>query len=549
MVTVLTLLIAGTATLAWFSHTYQKNLKTKISGWVAEATDSIYTAEVSDVRLSIMDRHLVATNIRLIPDLPRIQRLQQQGVGSNQYYEINIPKLTATGIKWTELLGEKEISCKQLVLQRPRLTITRPYNFRNNKGKVGSDKGTEPKIKKLHTDAIKINDVTVVYRYIFPSDTSYLYLDKGNIALNDWTFEPAAPEAPEAFMLAKNGQLSFESIRHRQGINLYKFVCGQIQFSSEGKALTIKDLLIEPTLSNEDFYKRVGKRVEIFRLKVPILTIDGLRWNRVLNRGEIIADNLSVSNATLRVYYSLLLPTSNTPKIGMFPQQILQKMGVPVDIATVRLQRALVTYTEISPLTKRSGTLVFNDINGNISNVTNIPSRVRSNQYAVADVAGKLNRGAEIKAKFNFYLADSSGSFTVSGHAKNIQGPQIDEPSQALALTEIKSLQVDSIAMEITGNERASKGYFTMLYHDLKIGIQKIDKETGEAKNKGFSSFIANKALLYPENPEPGQQPRTATSYVMRKPSAGFFNIIWKNIFQGAANTVGRNEELVKLVE
>jgi hypothetical protein len=548
LITVFAMLIAGTVALAWFSHNYDKNLRHKIANWVAEATDSTYTAEVSEIRISIINGSLQATNVRLMPDLKRIQKLQQQGIGAAMYYEINIPKISASGIKWAELLGDKEISSKKFVAHQPQLTITRPYNFKDHPPKKGNKAGDAPKLKKLHAGEISIQGITVTYRYISPGDTSYLYLDNGNIALHDWTFEPAEQD-PDAFAFAKNGRISFESIRHRQGINLYRFICGQIRFSSEESGLTIKNLVIEPTLSNDAFYKQVGKRVEIFRLKIPELSVAGLNWQKLLGSGEIIANNISVNDATLRVHYSLLLPSSNSLKIGRFPQQMLQKMGIPVDIRNVRLNNALVTYTEVSPLTRRSGTLVFSDINGNINNVTNIPAHTRHNQYAVADLRARFNRGADLKAKFSFYLGDSSGSFVLDGYARNVRAAEIDEASQALALTEIKSLQVDSVAISITGNELSSQGKFTMLYRDLKIGIQKMEEETGEIKGKGFSSFIANKALLFQENPEPGKPIRTATSYVLRKPKAGFFNIIWKNIFQGAANTAARNEELVKLAD
>ncbi|RYD57121.1 MAG: hypothetical protein EOP56_09990 [Sphingobacteriales bacterium] len=550
LITVAAILIAATAATAWFSYSYDDNLKLSIAKWVTEATDSTYRVEIGDAQLNIVNREITATNIRLIPDVQRMQAMQKQGMGEDIYYELTIPSLTATGVNWAGYISRKQLSCKKLMLDKAQLTITRPHDFQLYVDTAKTAKVEEqPLLKKLHADELSITNVNVINRYISATDTSYLYLDNGNVVLTDWTYEPREKRDPESFAFAENGKIAFGSIRQTAGKSLYKINCRDISFSTQDKTVTLKNLMIEPTMSNDSFYSYVGKRTEIFRVRVPELTLGGISWQKLVNDGELRVHNTFIKNAAMDVHFSMLLPSSGVNKGGQFPQQLLQNAGMPIELKNVMVENSVVTYTEVSKLTNKPGSIAFSEINGIIRNVTNIPEQLKANKWAVADLKGKFNKESDLKANFVFYLGDSTGKFQVDGYAKNIRAAQVNEVAQALALAEIKSLDIDSVDIKIRGNENSSTGDFTILYNDLKVGLQKINKETGKAETKAVSSFVANHALLHRENPEPGKPVRTASSIVNRSPKAGFFNIIWKNIFQGAANTAARNEEVVKLMD
>jgi len=93
--------------------------------------------------------------------------------------------------------------------------------------------------------------------------------------------------------------------------------------------------------------------------------------------------------------------------------------------------------------------------------------------------------------------------------------------------------------MHIEGDERHAKGKFTMKYTDLKMSLLKM--EDGKlADQKKTLSFLANNLLLYPSNPMPNGDIRTAECYLGRDPLRGFFALIWKDIFLGVKQTTIR---------
>jgi hypothetical protein len=78
--------------------------------------------------------------------------------------------------------------------------------------------------------------------------------------------------------------------------------------------------------------------------------------------------------------------------------------------------------------------------------------------------------------------------------------------------------------------------------------VQKLDERGGKMRDRPLLSFLANKILLYPANPMPGEATRTATTAIRRQPNRSFFNLIWSNIYEGIKATAIRNTELAKAI-
>ena len=75
----------------------------------------------------------------------------------------------------------------------------------------------------------------------------------------------------------------------------------------------------------------------------------------------------------------------------------------------------------------------------------------------------------------------------------------------------------------------------------------KINDETKKPEKKWLAvlSFVANQVALFPANPMPDKEVRSVSTYVKRDAYKDFFNLIWKNIYQGARNTALRTPDLV----
>ncbi len=155
--------------------------------------------------------------------------------------------------------------------------------------------------------------------------------------------------------------------------------------------------------------------------------------------------------------------------------------------------------------------------------------------------------GSTIQSLFRLQLDKTTGDFTVQGTQSPMNGPVLNPLIGPMALAEMKSLQIKKIAFYIQGDDNRASGRLTLLYNDLKVKLMTVTDD-GHLIGAGLMSFLANKALLYPDNPMPGEPVRTATPTAIRDPYKSFFNLIWKCLFTGMLQTVGRNPGVADMV-
>jgi hypothetical protein len=255
--------------------------------------------------------------------------------------------------------------------------------------------------------------------------------------------------------------------------------------------------------------------------------------------GTLAAQKIQVDSPSLEIYFSRLYKPNKKSKVGNFPNQLLQKLPFAINVPVLHINSGHFEYTEMNEVTKQEGIILFERMTGDIKNITNIDSIISTRKYCNVSLAGLYNNSAPVSATIGLRLSDSTGHFTVDGYAKNVRAQDVNRQAKALALAEVTSLQMQRIDMHIEGDERHAKGKFTMKYTDLKMSLLKM--EDGKlADQKKTLSFLANNLLLYPSNPMPNGDIRTAECYLGRDPLRGFFALIWKDIFLGVKQTTIR---------
>src|SRR5690606_36864528 len=128
---------------------------------------------------------------------------------------------------------------------------------------------------------------------------------------------------------------------------------------------------IRPTVSKKEFARIKKQQTDMFDVSFGELNFQKLNRPKLLKEGAIYADALTISDAVISDLMDRNMPPNTKSKYGKFPQQLLLKQKFPINIPTVRVINATGSYTEISNVTKKSGTLLFTHINGTVQNLTN----------------------------------------------------------------------------------------------------------------------------------------------------------------------------------
>lgn len=528
----------------WLSQHYKAVIKTKLPGWVAKSTDSLYNIKLEDIDINIITRKVTINKVQLWPDTVQLQRLQQRDEAPGMLYVVNVPKIVLSGIAWENLITDKSFDCKHLSVAYPEITV-KSLDIRKDSAtqtKTDTAQRANKMVETVSVERLEIVSANVIYQ---KEDTPLCRLKGANLLLEKWAYNSAEPDTNKLFFAEKT-TINVDSFILKKSGGLYNIQTGNLAFASNNNKFILNNLHIGAAMSREDFYKKVGSQKEIYTLDFPSIVFSGLDIKKLIDDKMLVASDIEISDPSLDIFFSRMYAPNNKSKVGNYPHQMLRKMPFDINIASVKLKNGNFKYTEVNSKTQRAGSLLFNNISGNLKNVTNMDTIIALNSHCIIALQGNFMRSSPMKATFDLYLADEKGYFTVDGYLKNLEGSQISETAKALASAEIKSMHLDNLDLHVAGNENHAQGKFTLLYRDLNVVLNKVEDDKGMHQQK-FLSFIANNLILYPSNPMPGKEVRTVTTELERDPYKSFFSLIWKNIYMGAQKTALRNEKLAEL--
>jgi hypothetical protein len=521
----------------WLNANYKSIIQKKLPAAGAKATDSLYQVQAGDVSIDLLGRRVVIADFELVPDYEHIARLKKDFNLPEILLKIHIDSIVIEDIAWGEVLRTKEIVCGSMEIRNPVVRVTRLAGGRD------TGNGREPsRIQAIQAGRISILNPDVIFYSSTERDAACYAAKGGRIDLTEWRYDLRQPNDSSRLFYSSNTAFRLDTFFIRQPAGFSRTSSGAITYDQSTGRLNVKELRVAPTVSREEFYRRVGYQKEMYNVHFPSLSLQALDWQGLIRRGQLIAAGGRLSEAAINIYMNRLPPPNTKSKNGNFPQQLLMKLKMPVYIPKLDIANGKLAYTEKNYKTKSEGTVSITEINGAVRNITNMPARLRRNNTCVISLGGKL-KGSDLQATFRLTLDSKAGAFTVTGRQGPMDGTDLNDITRPLALAEIRSLQVDDIQFNINGNESGARGTLTMRYKDLKVNLLEVEGEGLDKKD--VTSFLTNKLLSHANNPEPGKALRIAHPYFERDETKSFFNLIWKTIFTGALQTASR--KVVKL--
>jgi len=270
------------------------------------------------------------------------------------------------------------------------------------------------------------------------------------------------------------------------------------------------------------------------------IEFNGVNFIKLNTDQTLEATSVNIGSANVAVFMSRESPPPPGLDKGQnYPHLALKRLNIPTKINTVKLNGIDVKYSEYNPASKKTGTVEFKALSGNIYNVTNDSLQLTKNNHSIADLNTMLMGTGKMNVKIDFNLTDDNGAFSYSGSLGKFDLKNLNSLSKNLGLIEVESGNIQRINFKANGNLRTATGSMGMLYTNLKVKLLSDNIDGEGTKEKGLLSFLANTILVKDQNPSKGDPPRTATMSTSRINSGSFFNLMWKTLFVGIKDIVG----------
>lgn len=512
-------------------------IKNKLVEQVAIQTDSTYFLTIEKLGLNIFMGDVSIHKINFIPNPSK-----KRGSENNDMYIIKAPRIDIQGINFWKLVFNNEVTIRQLDLVAPQVQWKRHVeNVESEDTVIEADRGEGQQKQFPPVRIERINLTKLNLEVMQKTDsTSLISLDNASLRIDDFTYNDSNNESVadqfgfnELTFLLKDYEMKLPD-------SLYALRFDSLKASFRTSSVLINGLELIPLYNNADFMKKKGEQTDRMNLYNKALYIAGIDFKRLKEKEEFSASFVSIDSLNLLAYRDkrYILPDDKFVKL---PQQSLREAPFYINIDSLSLQNAQITYRERVEDASEPGTINFVDLKAKIYNITNDSALLKSNIAMEADASAYLMGSGRIDASFYIPIADPNNVHFFTGSLSPMNMRIVNPMLKHIVFGEIISGQVNEFNFNARANETASHGTMRFGYEDLKVQINNKDSEKGK---KGMITFLANTFIVKSANPS-NKKFRESEMYYERDKRKSIINFWWKTLLSGIKETLGvpKNEE------
>lgn len=439
-----------------------------------------------------------------------------------------------TGISTTDFIFSKKIKADSLTTNGGivRIYIAKQKNKAKEEIAIDNDFFNEAYIKNVRLSNISFH----FYNKEKPNEAPFI-IDK--LSLNAYDIEEIQDGTNVKSVLGRSKwDLGGDGLSIETKDKMYKLIVGKFKIDKTASSVNVSSISLTPLLSEAAFVKKQSVQKDQFNFVFNNVRMSGVDVEGLINDFSLSANEVHLQ-PLLKIFNDRQLPFDTASKVGKYPHQQLAKLDLPVYIKNLYVHNGNVSYRERGRKSGQIGNVFFSDIEGKISNVTNVKEKINQSKNMVLQARTKFLGVAQMQTTWTLPLNSSNGSFTATGNSGPFDATKLSAITEPLGLASIQKGNINKLTYNLNGNDLKATGDAILLYDHLKIELLKSTDE--ELKKKGLVSFLAN-LFTKDQNPSNGTT-RSAKIDFDRDITKSFFNLLWKSIFSGAKKIAsGKND-------
>lgn len=446
---------------------------------------------------------------------------------------MQLDRLATKGFELEALLNDRILSAEQLKLGALEMDWKMPHD---------SVKDERSKLENKLEIALPFKKVNI---HQFDLDTSDItFFDKENIYLQGIRLSLRGVNSDSLLSLDSlskyytRASLSIDDIRTRLGKRKIYELQQQVEYQSTNELLTLHQVKLKPLVSKAAYTQLLEYQEDFFDVKVDRMSVEHWKWEDAFKR-PLKIQTLSMDGLKTDIFRDQNLPHPEQPEPLI--QKQLEAIALPFLVDTLNLSGAI--HFSILPAgEKEPGLLHFNQLNGQLTHITNIPEEQSSPMLMEAGC--RLFNEVLVEAKARFDLQSPKQAFKLSGRVGAMDLTLMNKILEPTTQLWIKSGKNREITFEISANDEIAIGEMFFKYNRLKFRI--VDKDEDHMSfGNSILSFWANR-LVKSNNPS-FLWKRRGIIYYERNPNRAIFNYWSRAFLSGIISSVGVKNNKKKL--
>jgi len=517
----------------------------KLQQLIKQGCNGLYNLSIRELKPDILNSTLSISNALLVPDTAAMKVLEGQGKLPGEVFRIKTDSIWIDGLGIKDIISKEVVDVKSIHILKPTIDIYSNVTkqAKGNDGEKTLYQRLMSQMKHIGIGNIIIQDAALIH-HNSKNNKSTKFNDIA-MHLSDIVIDSTTQFDRKRFLFAKEAALTMKNYAVPTSNNLYTFKVGVISIKAAKQSMVASNVTLQPHYSKSEFQQHVSTQKERYEISIPSIEFRNTDWWSLINSETLQAKSAQISKANVQVYLDRRKPSGETNMKG-FPHQLIMQLPMKLNIEKLVVNDLDITYEEFSKLSGKAGKVIIENMQGSISNLTNLPQIIKQNKTTTVSASGMFMKLAPVQLTLRFDLSNyKTGNYSAAlKTAKAFDGSLVNPIAEPLGLFRIKRGELKSLVANIRGDNYKSSGDILMLYDDLHITPMKKDADhPGELKKKTVTSFIANTFVLKDENPSKDGSVRKVNASFTRK-SGTFFNGVWKTIFIGILKTIGAPEKL-----
>ncbi|MGJ3233891.1 hypothetical protein [Marivirga sp.] len=327
--------------------------------------------------------------------------------------------------------------------------------------------------------------------------------------------------------------LEFNELTYFLKDDLHKIDIEKLTFDLFKQHISLSSTHYRPVYSPEKFAKLKGEEANYIDILLDSIQLKDIRWQ---GDSMISINSILTKDIILQVFKDKNYPLPDDRFVPILIN-LLKESEISIDVRSLIVDNMDLTYTEIPEGSKEKGVVILNNINGEITNITNrSDSIIKNGKYLAIKADADFYGEGRLDADIQYDLTSRYGYFKVYG---SLQPMEIGAFNSYLAKSypiEISSGRVDELFFSYSGGNRAVSGEMEFKYSDFKIKFHKVLNE--EEKGDKALSWLANVALSQ-KNPRNNGKYRVGRIEFKRDTRKSMFSYWSNSLVSGFQSTLG----------
>lgn len=298
-----------------------------------------------------------------------------------------------------------------------------------------------------------------------------------------------------------------------------KFDWFNIRFNKNTRELALDSFSYLPMLTQEEFIRTHPYQMDYAKVKTGAVVIRRVDLDRFLKDTVLDLGSISVSNGWADDFRDKRIPRQ--PGLSRpLPVEHLKKFPVKLTVDSLLLTNTNVKYGEFNDKTQSAGWVHVNQLNGFVTNIRNHNTTDKDSMtiHATALLEDSLFTALQVTGSYT----DTLQSFVMKVQMGPADLRVMNAALGPLAGASLRSGYLDTMTMEVKGNDKVAYGEMIMVYHDLKVTINGKPNREKKSFLQGIINSVANTILKNKNTDRRGivffvrLQDRSALNYLVK---------------------------------